>query len=854
MTDLDTALWGWVQSLPEWQRDLLRRVSGGGALTEDQVLEATGLVVSAFGYKPKQPAPTPSPIPALPATPRAAATTRIGCVRDLTSVGMVELNQKLDFAATGLSLVYGETGSGKSSYGRVLKKACRAADRSITILPNVLAPNAPASAGTATIDIVKDGQTISILRNVNADPEEALGHVSVFDTACAISYAAVDNEITYTPPALRLFERLAALQGAIKKKIEEAITKLQYSHPLDIGVFDPATKAGALVRSLSPFVDPSTVRTLATVTDAESRRATELRASLAAAAAGDTSRAAAELRGRATSLRSLADQIDALRAGLSDDILKRLQQHDANLAQLQDASGKLAAALSAVARLPIGQDAWKTMWRAAHEYSAAAAPGQGFPPRVDLFPACPLCHQDVSGEAGLRFAKFEEFFQGEVERRRLGEVGARKGAFDVVTRAGVPSLLASQANLMLAGYPELLASVEADLAAFARRQMEMAAVPLRSVAPLPDDRSVALRELAVALDDKAKQHAALANPQGLAQATSELREIENRQRLGERLSQVLARIDALQSVQKLQEASSALTTTGLSRRIAELTEGAVTNQLRTRLATELQALRVDHVPVRVGARGLRGKTAVRLQLNANRQVDVREVLSEGEQRALALAFFLAEVAVLEHDGAIILDDPISSLDHLRRSYVAQRLVQEASKRQTIIFTHDIVFFLEVQELAKRAGVPVHVRVVRRTVDRSGVASPDLPWVAQNVAKRIKYLRNELQALAALERKGDQDTYGRAVKAWFELLREAWERAVEEKLFGGVVSRFNPGVQTLKLKDVEVTKEMTAEVEAGMTAASAWTHDQAPAINRPPPSLPELDKALKALEVFVSRFS
>jgi len=31
------------------------------------------------------------------------------------------------------------------------------------------------------------------------------------------------------------------------------------------------------------------------------------------------------------------------------------------------------------------------------------------------------------------------------------------------------------------------------------------------------------------------------------------------------------------------------------------------------------------------------------------------------------------------------------------------------------------------------------------------------------------------------------------------LREAWERAVEERLFKGVVERFSIGVQTLKLK-------------------------------------------------------
>jgi hypothetical protein len=220
---------------------------------------------------------------------------------------------------------------------------------------------------------------------------------------------------------------------------------------------------------------------------------------------------------------------------------------------------------------------------------------------------------------------------------------------------------------------------------------------------------------------------------------------------------------------------------------------------------------------------------------------------------VALAFFLAEVAVAEHGGGVVLDDPVSSLDHARRSYVAQRLVEEGSRRQVIVFTHDIVFLLELQCLAPQASVPCEVRVVRRVGNTAGIAAKDLPWVAQNVAKRIGYLRNEAQRLAALERKGDAETYRREAKTWFELLREAWERAVEEKLFNGVVGRFQPGIQTLRLSPVNVTAGMTAAVERGMTRASEWTHDQAPALGKPPPTGADVNVALDELEAFVAQF-
>lgn len=72
------------------------------------------------------------------------------------------------------------------------------------------------------------------------------------------------------------------------------------------------------------------------------------------------------------------------------------------------------------------------------------------------------------------------------------------------------------------------------------------------------------------------------------------------------------------------------------------------------------------------------------------------MLSEGEQRGLAIACFLADSHVAESGNAIIVDDPVNSLDHQRIRKVAQRFVREASKgRQVVIFTHNVLFYQEV---------------------------------------------------------------------------------------------------------------------------------------------------------------
>lgn len=73
-----------------------------------------------------------------------------------------------------------------------------------------------------------------------------------------------------------------------------------------------------------------------------------------------------------------------------------------------------------------------------------------------------------------------------------------------------------------------------------------------------------------------------------------------------------------------------------------------------------------------------------------------KILSEGEQRAVSIANFLTEVNMDANNRGIVLDDPVSSLDHRRRTRIAERLLEEACRRQVIVFTHEISFFMEMK--------------------------------------------------------------------------------------------------------------------------------------------------------------
>jgi hypothetical protein len=110
--DLQGALWAWVQTLPPWQSDLLRRLTMLEVVSEDELAGATRMVLGSFGIgDPNTGAPVP--LPAL-AKSNVHRVVQILALHDLVGVGSVELDQRLDFLPDGLTIVYGETGSGKS--------------------------------------------------------------------------------------------------------------------------------------------------------------------------------------------------------------------------------------------------------------------------------------------------------------------------------------------------------------------------------------------------------------------------------------------------------------------------------------------------------------------------------------------------------------------------------------------------------------------------------------------------------------------------------------------------------------------------------------------------------------------
>ena len=131
----------WSQNRPIWQRDALRRLMQAEKLTDQDITELTSIC------KDRKLRAQPLTAEHIRAPDAGMPGVHIRAMRDVLNVNALPEKQRLNFLTRGVTIVYGDNGSGKSGYVRVLKRACRARGPNEPILKNIYTePTGPQQA------------------------------------------------------------------------------------------------------------------------------------------------------------------------------------------------------------------------------------------------------------------------------------------------------------------------------------------------------------------------------------------------------------------------------------------------------------------------------------------------------------------------------------------------------------------------------------------------------------------------------------------------------------------------------------------------------------------------------------
>jgi hypothetical protein len=151
-------LLNWSKQIPLWQNDALVRLFGKQDLTVEDVDELYLLLKADHGIQIDNKL-TAKRLSAdqIPAPTQNSTHIELLAIKNLRQVNAIAENQRLPINSTGLTVIYGDNGSGKSGYSRVLKRACRARDQSEPIHPNAHIPVSETGTAEATFEISING-------------------------------------------------------------------------------------------------------------------------------------------------------------------------------------------------------------------------------------------------------------------------------------------------------------------------------------------------------------------------------------------------------------------------------------------------------------------------------------------------------------------------------------------------------------------------------------------------------------------------------------------------------------------------------------------------------------------------
>lgn len=847
----------WSADRPSWQRDALRRLVVNGELSAEDIDALTAICKGDHGLVEKT-ATRPLSKEHVPEKSGAAQAVSLESIFHHKGVNALAENQTLKFASN-LTIVYGDNGAGKTGYIRILKQACRARGQE-EILGNVVSGLAPPKPAVAIK--YKIGNDATVREWTGGDTDEFIWRVSIFDTQCAAVYLNERTDVAFLPFGLDLFDKLVRACKAVRTRLESEQRALTVNAVAPVvAQIPPGTAAAKLAGSITLFTTPKAVQAVTRLTVEEQERLAFLEKSLQDLQVNDPSKLMAQLNIHAGRMRALVDHLRGIEGALADaevsavfDTRKEGRRKSEEARRLREKTfpkGLLTGT---------GGDQWKAMWEAARGFSEQQTyPAQGFPV-TEGGAKCVLCQQDLNHAAAHRLKQFEEFVVSTTERelRQIrDEFTRRRSAFASLktTTDGIDETIK---ELRL----EHEAKAEAISAAISQNEKRRAAVVVALVEnkDLGDDfpalvsASAQAQSIVAEIDARIKSLREAGAANAKKKMTDEAQELRARALLGKHEQILLDEIENKKKIAAYAQCIDETKPNAITQKSSAVTRAVVSESLKNSFKSELKSLEFNHVEVELKEQGgAEGVFYHKLVLTRNPGIDVPRVMSEGEQRCISIAAFFAELSTADDPSGIVFDDPVSSLDFQWRSAVARRLVEESKRRQVIVFTHDVVFLLALKQFAEQSSIQPMDQHVRRQVNGAGVCREELPWLAMRVKDKIGYLKNRLQALDKLYRNGDQDAYEPEAKELYGLLRETWERAVEEVLLAGIVERFRPSIETQRLAPLsDIQEEDCKAVKDGMTKCSTWLtgHDHAAAARAPVPAPDELKKDIETLEKWV----
>lgn len=719
-----------------------------------------------------------------------------------------------------LTVVYGDNGSGKSGYARLLNSVFHSRGDS-KILPNILKPKDQQGVPEAEFEFDISGVKQSI--KLPGDQENPIfKHFACFDSKTVSVHLEGTNELYVMPDEMNFFNRLAKLIQIVSEKLSEYKCSNIQQNPLT-NKLNGVSSIKTLIEAIDEKTDTFKLREQIGELETISPKLEVAEKAFHEIKALDPSQKLIELNDIQKSLDAFKDTLDDILNSYGELYLSDVRQAIDALINAKEKDKQVGVNSFKTEFLKaVGSDSWKEFIFKMHTLSAeeASALGRQYPRTGDH---CPLCLQELSGDALKLFEKYFDFLEGK-SSKNLGTAEKKISELhSFVAKLRLPSFKPKLYTWLENNQPESLARINDDLASCkiyfdkVRESLENQDAGL-----LPETvQNTILGEIGKLLaivEEERKQYNHDAYHSDLKSKEATYVELQHCKEVACHYHEIEKFVSNLSWLKKIEEAVGKISTHSITAKQKEIFNEHFNKQYKQKFYKEAKLLDVDfHIEVK--AKGAYGKTSRKLDVL---NYSPSEILSEGQQKVLALADFLTEVDVCNLNGGIVFDDPVNSLDHERKLKIAERLVLESDKRQVVVFTHDIGFLSDLKNISQRHEFvekeDVYFHWVSNVGDDYGVIELNHKRELEADYKSTARALECLQQAESMQSPSEQEKW---CKKGFDCLRKTYEAFILHYLFAGTVVRFDRQIKYGQFKEVYCPEDVISIVSEKLAYCSGF---------------------------------
>ena len=800
--DVIDYLWEWAEETGNWAKILVQKVvQKEGDLVEaerDEVYSAflQGIGLGKAGQK----------ISGIkrPTFSASAVDVELVKISDICGVNRLAFKQSLEFSKN-MTVVYGENGAGKTGYGRILKNFGYCYDAETKIHPDV---NGDCICKQSALIDYKAGGTDQVFTWNGTNECIDLAGISFFNNNCV--HLSLDGERTLliSPIGFHLFTVIIKELDDLSKLHKARIASIDTSISWEDSLHDE-TDVHKIVSSLSNKTKDKDIDNLALFTDEQEADLKIKKDEIKKVNKELLSKEITDLNQHITELDRVIKVIEGQQTKVSEE---SLNGYLANLNRLDDLKGKEQVGLKDVVEEKGVQlydsPEFMAFIKAADQYITKIGK-EDYPSGEDE--VCVYCQQKLSDKSSLELLQSYRKLLNDTTQQDIAKV--TKNIKDFADKI---DLLSDDNKFNIAVYG--LNDNSAAIQPVFLKTYNSAIEGLKKIVSCHVAKDVADYEFVVPFEEtisnlKTKKEEIETSLESKKETLSKLNEVETK---------LQKAINELEDMKKLSENKTDVKTALVnfkikavlesntklfsSRKISDKTTVArnelIAGEFQKTFEAELKFFRRSNAPVRLSFKTDKGQSKIVQSISDSYKLN--EILSEGEQKAIALAEFLTELQFDKGKSPAVFDDPVTSLDHKIIDEVARRLLKLSKDRQVVIFTHSILLLNSIRQLSASSlysGVTLNMYEAQRDEKNTGylerICAPK-----EETFNKFKADINTIFNLPAEERDSKRD---HLAAEGYGLLRSAIEVLVESHILCNTVKRYQKNVAVTNFEKIKTDK-------------------------------------------------